>query len=319
MYGPVPPKSKMLAPSTKNGRRSWRNCSTVVRLTNAGSDSTWPKSGFTAASSVRFDVTPYFTSSPAPPKYECPRSNGLPKTGRSYVPQTHQMAEARGVSGLGFPLERPLAALVLAEHPAEEVYAPHLVARLGEPQLRERDPHLNDPAQRIDRRRDVPHGVPRPIPDEEVVAANVVLLHPGGIYGELKRRAVVVVAVKVHVKHVALRIVVTAAETARNLGGLGVVQPRAQVDRGVVVHDHHRRRFDGRRPFLGIGLREAADAPGLLPRGVVEPAVEHGWALDPDSRHDGRRTSARMTQSGGIGGYLYEECGRDHQHRRQPP
>src|SRR5207249_8137764 len=45
MYGPVPPKSKMLAPSTKNGRRSWRNCSTVVRLTNAGSDSTWPKSG----------------------------------------------------------------------------------------------------------------------------------------------------------------------------------------------------------------------------------------------------------------------------------
>src|SRR5256885_1737185 len=181
------------------------------------------------------------------------------------------------------------------------------------------DPVWDDPAQRIDRRRDVPHGVPRPIPDEEVVAANVALLHPGGIYGELKRRAVVVVAVKVHVKHVALRIVVTAAETARNLGGLGVVQPRAPGDRGVVVHGHHRRRFDGRRALPGNGPCGTADAPGLLPRGVVEPAVEHGWALDPDSRHDGRRTSARMTQSGGIGGYLYVECGRDHQHRRQPP
>src|SRR5439155_956445 len=95
-----------------------------------------------------------------------------------------------------------LLPLVLAEHPAEEVYAPHLVARLGEPQLGERDPHLHDPAQRIDRRRYIPHGVPGPIPDEEVVTANVVLLHPGGIYRELKRRAVVVVAVKVHVKHV---------------------------------------------------------------------------------------------------------------------
>src|SRR5205807_987995 len=90
----------------------------------------------------------------------CPAAEGIGQNlealGRGDGPQTHQMAEARGVSGLGFPLERPLAALVLAEHPAEEVYAPHLVARLGEPQLRERDPHLNDPAQRIDRRRDVP-------------------------------------------------------------------------------------------------------------------------------------------------------------------
>src|SRR5437879_9832475 len=67
----------------------------------------------------------------------------LEPLGRRDGTQTHQMAEARGVSGLGFPLERPLAALVLAEHPAEEVYAPYLVARLGEPQLGERDPHLD--------------------------------------------------------------------------------------------------------------------------------------------------------------------------------
>src|SRR5207244_5775079 len=73
----------------------------------------------------------------------------LEALGRGDGPQTHQMAEARGVSGLGFPLERPLAALVLAEHPAEEVYAPHLVARLGEPQLGERDPHLDRKSTRL--------------------------------------------------------------------------------------------------------------------------------------------------------------------------
>src|SRR5439155_14963598 len=156
-------------------------------------------------------------------------------------------------------------------------------------------------------------------PQEKVVAANVVLLHPGGIHGELKCSAMVVVAVKVHVKHVALRIVVAAAEAARNLGRLRVVQPRTHVDGGIVVDDHHRRRFGGRCPFARIGLYEAAHAPGLAPGGVVEPAVEHGWALDPDGRHGGGHTSAGVVHGGGVGGYLNEECGRDHEHRRRPP
>ena len=37
------------APSTKNGRRSGKNVSKPLRLTTAGSASTWPKSGFTVA------------------------------------------------------------------------------------------------------------------------------------------------------------------------------------------------------------------------------------------------------------------------------
>ena len=129
----------------------------------------------------------------------------------------------------------------------------------------------------------------------------------------------VVIAVEVNVKHVALRIVVAAAEPTRNLGGLPVVQPRPHVNRGIVVGDHHRRRFGGRAAFPGIGLDEATDALGVVPGGVVEPAVEHRWALDPDRRHGGRHTCAGVAQGGRVGGELNEECGRDHEHWRRPP
>ena len=56
-YSPVP--------STKNGLRSEKNVSKAVRLTTEGSASTWPKSGFTVASSVTFGVMPTLMSPPA--------------------------------------------------------------------------------------------------------------------------------------------------------------------------------------------------------------------------------------------------------------
>ena len=40
----------------------------AVRLTTAGSTSTWPKTGFTAPTSASPVPTPYLKSSPAPPK-----------------------------------------------------------------------------------------------------------------------------------------------------------------------------------------------------------------------------------------------------------
>src|SRR6476619_3670051 len=49
----------------KNGRFSSKKVSKALRFTTDGSASTCPKSGFTVASSVRFDVMPYFTSAPA--------------------------------------------------------------------------------------------------------------------------------------------------------------------------------------------------------------------------------------------------------------
>jgi hypothetical protein len=52
------------APSRKNGRRSSKNCSKALRLSTAGSASTWPKSGLTVASSVMFEARPIFASAP---------------------------------------------------------------------------------------------------------------------------------------------------------------------------------------------------------------------------------------------------------------
>ncbi len=63
----MPPKRNTSAPSTKKGRFSGKKVSNTLRLTTAGSTSTWPKSGFTVALIVRSLVRPYLRSSPAEP------------------------------------------------------------------------------------------------------------------------------------------------------------------------------------------------------------------------------------------------------------
>src|SRR5688500_17028485 len=60
-----PPVEKYCEFETKNGRFSPNVVSNTERFTTAGSTSTWPKSGFTVASRVRFDVMFSFTSPPA--------------------------------------------------------------------------------------------------------------------------------------------------------------------------------------------------------------------------------------------------------------
>src|SRR5258706_12518312 len=71
-----PPRPKYPAPSTKNGRFSSKNVSNADRLTTAGSTSTCPKSGFTVAFIVRFEVTRYIASPPTRPSSPCGSKNG---------------------------------------------------------------------------------------------------------------------------------------------------------------------------------------------------------------------------------------------------
>jgi hypothetical protein len=73
-----PKLSKICAPSVKKGRFSEKKVSKAVRLITAGSSSTWPKSGFTVASSVKLLLTPHLMSSPALEKARNPSLNGLP-------------------------------------------------------------------------------------------------------------------------------------------------------------------------------------------------------------------------------------------------
>src|SRR5919197_6652807 len=65
-------------PSTKNGRRSVKNVSKAVRLTTAGSASTWPKSGFTVVVSVSPGVSAYFKSNPTALVGDDAFTSGLP-------------------------------------------------------------------------------------------------------------------------------------------------------------------------------------------------------------------------------------------------
>ncbi|MCX5743741.1 MAG: hypothetical protein NT062_14710 [Proteobacteria bacterium] len=52
----------------KNGRFSAKNSSFALRLTCEGSASTWPKSGFRVADSVKAGPSPYFMSRPRLPR-----------------------------------------------------------------------------------------------------------------------------------------------------------------------------------------------------------------------------------------------------------
>src|SRR5256886_9672894 len=73
-------------------------------------------------------------------------------------------------SALGLPHEREHVELVLALDPALEAHSPHLRRRAREPELGERNPHLDGPAERINRSRGLPHGVPRVVRIAPVVS-----------------------------------------------------------------------------------------------------------------------------------------------------
>ena len=62
----LPKRRNTWLPSVKNGRFSSKKVSKAVRFTTAGSTSTWPKSGFTAPTSVMPVPRPYSRSRPTP-------------------------------------------------------------------------------------------------------------------------------------------------------------------------------------------------------------------------------------------------------------
>src|SRR5688572_15990907 len=69
----------------KKGRFSEKNVSNAERFTSAGSASTWPKSGLTAASSVRLGPSPILRSPPTRPLRFRPLSNGFCRSRLSFT------------------------------------------------------------------------------------------------------------------------------------------------------------------------------------------------------------------------------------------
>src|SRR5438270_9445474 len=95
----------MPEPSTKNGRRSEKKVSNALRLTTAGSASTWPKSGLIVVVSVSPGVSAYFASTPNETLGSDGLTSGLPcGRWRATLPTVYGISSSR----LGDPdIDRP--------------------------------------------------------------------------------------------------------------------------------------------------------------------------------------------------------------------
>src|SRR3989442_1378063 len=190
----------------------------------------------------------------------------LEAPGRRDVAQPPEVGEARGEAGLGLAHEREHVELLLAVDPTHEAHPPHLLGGVREPELREGNPELGRPAERIDGHGRLPYRVPRVVGETAVVAPEEIALHADGAHHEAVRRAMVVVAVEQHPKLVALRIGIAPDEPLGDPPGIRVEEARADVD-GVVVVDHEDGGgLRGRLPLLGVDLPEVGDGRRRAPR-----------------------------------------------------
>ena len=151
-------------PATKNGRRSSKNDSYAERLSTAGSDSTWPKSGLIVASSVRFDATRYFRSPPTvtldgfvyrlfvivDALFVTTYGIASSRRGASRSSSPVERAELRDDVRLRLAEQRPAHALVVSIDVAIDREAEDVPASLPVAHLRERNAELGGPAERVD-------------------------------------------------------------------------------------------------------------------------------------------------------------------------
>src|SRR5690606_18505057 len=103
-------------------------------------------------------------------------------------------AELRGEAVAGRDELRPGDALAVALDVAPDAEAERVAGRVRVAELRERDAELGGPAERVDRRGDVPYAVPRRVL-LVVVVDRVIALHAVRVDGELEAGAPVVVGV----------------------------------------------------------------------------------------------------------------------------
>src|SRR5207245_205461 len=96
-------------------------------------------------------------------------------------------------------------------------------------QLRERDPELGGPPERVDLRAYVPYRVPSVVL-LAVVVHRVITLHAGGVHGELEARAAVVVGVHHDLQLIGGGPNVPPREQLENAVGMGVERADKDVE-----------------------------------------------------------------------------------------
>ena len=200
----------------------------------------------------------------------------------------HQVGEAGHESAGVVRLHHEVGLLVPPGDLALVVDAPHVHVAPLEADLRVGDAHLGGPAERVARDARVPHAVPG-VAVPVVVVERAVVERARGVHPEVEAAPAVMVGVDVDGKPVGAHDAVPPGEQRHDGVGRRVVEPRADVQRVVVVEE----------PDLGPLRRGVALAryplgePGgrlrLHPGGIVEPAVERRSA-----RPAGRRGPRRL-------------------------
>lgn len=90
-------KSKAWAFCTKKGRFSRKHVSKAVRFTTVGSTSTWPKEGFTVASTLKLGPRPKRASSPTSSPVSVPSKNGFDDSAGALTRSGDTRAPAPGI------------------------------------------------------------------------------------------------------------------------------------------------------------------------------------------------------------------------------
>ena len=279
----------------KNGRFSSKNVSNTVRLTTAGSTSTWPKSGFTVASIVMLLEKPHFRSRPALADPVRPSLNGSPGSAvplmelrAGDVGEQFEVRLARdGVEAAEFPRQRDHAAVVLPHErpPALLVLALDGLRTTWRPQTWRSDGvnrscengmriSATQPFSSIETADShTPFQVSSSLESLNMTPSPI---DPAAV--TLKNEPVrwswrASKATMNRVGH-AVGVAVAPRQPLHDLRRLGVEHPRADVDGLVVVEEPDLRRLAGRPAFVRVLLEEVLRGDRPAPVGLGQAAVD---------------------------------------------
>ncbi len=206
---------------------------------------------------------------------------GLDPAAAVDVPDADEVGEARDQAALLLGLPGIPVGLLFPHDDALEIDGPEVSAALREPELVERDAHLERPAFAVDAGGAFPDAVPRRV-HELVVIERPVHDRAGRIDGEEVAAPPVVIRVDPEVEPVRIDLVVAASEQPDDAVRPRIAAAGGDVEVLAVVGDPDGRRLGRGRAVRRVRLDEAAGSR-RLPDVFRQPAVD----LDGRGRADG--------------------------------
>ena len=182
-------------------------------------------------------------------------------------------------------------------------------------ELRQGDPKLGRPAERVDARRDFPDGIPGEILVPIIVDLRIEL-HARRVDSEFEARAAVVIGVEKQPDHVGGSEVIAAGEHGDDAVRMRIEGADKDVQVRRVVRDLRLGRQLRWPPFARPPFLEVADACGVMPDLVVVSAVDDWLSAGVHGGNSFRRRRCVPAAVWGLGiGRLSDE--RDGSEQRQ--